>query len=75
MTNNSATDASNEKVRWNSIEELCDREFGKQPSPSNLSTLKKIENERAEVREFVDRVFRLMAMGRFDPAHMPPTLA
>jgi hypothetical protein len=70
-----ATDSSNGKARWNSIEELCEREFGKQPSASNLSSLKRIENERAEVREFIDRVFRLMAMGRFDPADMTPALA
>jgi hypothetical protein len=71
----SARDSANGKPRWNSIEELCGREFGKLPSPSNLSTLKRIENERPEVREVVDRIFRLMAMGRFDPADMPPTLA
>lgn len=71
----SGRDSANGKLQWNSIEELCDREFGKLPSPSNLSTLKRIEKERAEVRGFVNRVFRLMAMGRFDPADMPPSLA
>jgi len=69
------TGATKRQLGWNSIEELCDREFGKRPSPANLSMLKGIEDERADVREFVERVFRLMAMGRFDPADMTPALA
>lgn len=51
------TNTTNQQIEWNTIEELCDREFGSRPSPSNLATLKKIEGERTEVREFVDRVF------------------
>lgn len=72
---NSATGLSKGETRWNSIEDLCDREFGKRPSPANLSTLKRLGSERAEVQEFVDRVFRLMAIGRLDPADMSPTVA
>lgn len=69
------TGATKRQLGWNSIEELCDREFGRRPSPANLSMLKGIEDERADVREFVERAFRLMAMGRFDPANMTPALA
>jgi hypothetical protein len=69
------TGSTKRQIGWNSIEELCDREFGKRPSPANLSMLKGIEDERADVREFVERVFRLMAIGRFDPVDMTPALA
>ncbi len=69
------TNMTSQKLVWNTIEELCDQAFGARPSPTNLATLKKIEGERAEVREFVERVFRLMALSRLDPKDIPPSLA
>jgi hypothetical protein len=62
-------------VGWTTIEELCDREFGARPSPTNLAALKSLEKERPEVRAFIERAFRLMAMGRFDPSDMSPVMA
>jgi hypothetical protein len=58
-----------------SIEELCSRYLGGLPSPPVLALMKKVENERSEVRAFVERMFRLMNLYHFDPKDIPPTLA
>ena len=67
---NSAEDAA-----WTSIEDLFDRTLGSQPSASHLAIIKKAENERPEVKEFLHRAFRLMAIAKASPANMTPTLA
>jgi hypothetical protein len=60
---------------WTSIEDLCDRTFGSRPSAHHLALLKKAENERPEVKEFLDRAFRLMVIANAAPVHMTPSLA
>ena len=67
--------SSADKAAWTSIEELFDQMFGSQPSPQNLAVLKKSENERAEVKEFIERALRLMAISKSTPAHISPSLA
>jgi SAM-dependent methyltransferase len=49
---------------WNSIEELSKRYLGALPSPAVLDVLKKTENRRPEVRNFVERMFRLGEIAR-----------
>ena len=56
-----------ERERWNSVEELCDRDLGGRPSEAALQVLRKAEQQRPEVRDFVERAFRLMALSKFDP--------
>jgi SAM-dependent methyltransferase len=55
------------RERWNSIEELCDRYLGGRPSESTLQVFKSAEQQRPEVRDLVERAFRLMAISKFDP--------
>ena len=55
-----------EREPWNSIEELCDRYLGGRPSEAVLQLLKSAEQQRPEVRDFVERAFRLMALSKFD---------
>ena len=66
---------SAENATWTSIEDLFDRTLGSQPSPHHLEILKKAENERPEVKEFLERAFRLMAIANMTPANMTPSLA
>ena len=47
--------------RWNTVEELCDRYLGGRPSEAALQVLRNAEQQRPEVRDFVERAFRLMA--------------
>jgi hypothetical protein len=56
-----------ERERWNKVEELCDRYLGGRPSEAALQVLRDVEQQRPEVREFVERAFRLMALAKFDP--------
>lgn len=64
-----------EPERWNSVEELCDRYLGGRPSEAVLQLLKNAEGQRAEVRNFLERGFRLMALSRFDPRDLSPAVA
>jgi hypothetical protein len=66
---------SAENAAWTSIEDLFDRTLGSQPSPHHLEILKKAENERPEVKEFLERAFSLMAISNMTPANMTPSLA
>ena len=66
---------SAENAAWTSIEDLFDRTLGSRPSPQHLAILKKAETERPEVKEFIHRALRLMAISKAAPANMTPTLA
>ena len=57
------------------IEELCDRHLGGRPSEAALAQMKRVENERAEVRAFAERMFHLMEISHFDPKDVSPTHA
>lgn len=63
------------RERWNAIEELCDRYLGGRPSEAALQVLKNAEQQRPEVRDFVERAFRLMALSKFDPRDISPFVA
>jgi hypothetical protein len=65
---------SAEDTVW-TIEDLLDRTLGGRPSAHHVAMLKKAENERPEVKEFIERAFRLMAISNLAPAHMTPSLA
>ena len=58
--------------RWNTVEELCDRYLGGRPSEAALQVLRSAEKQRPEVRDFVERAFRLMAISKFDPRDFSP---
>jgi len=60
---------------WTSTEDLFDRTLGSCPSATHLALIKKAENERPEVKEFLHRALRLMAIAKAPPAHMTPSLA
>ncbi len=60
---------------WASIEDLFDRTLGSRPSAAHLALIKKAENERPEVKEFLHRALRLMAIAKAPPAHITPTAA
>jgi hypothetical protein len=66
---------SAQDTAWTSIEDLCDRTLGSRPSALHVAVQKKAENERPEVKEFLERAFRLMAISNVAPAHMTPSLA
>jgi hypothetical protein len=67
---NSAPEAA-----WTSIEDLFDQTLGSRPSANHLALIKKAENERPEVKEFIHRALRLMAIAKASPANMTPSLA
>ena len=67
---NSAPEAA-----WTSTEDLFDRTLGSRPSATHLALIKKAENERPEVKEFLHRALRLMAIAKAPPAHITPSLA
>ena len=64
-----------EREPWNTVEELCDRHLGGRPSEAVLQLLKKAEPQRPEVRDFLERAFRLMAITKFDPRDLSPAVA
>lgn len=66
---------SAEDTAWTSIEDLLDRTLGSRPSAHHVALLKKAENERPEVKEFLERAFRIMALSNSTPGHMTPGLA
>jgi hypothetical protein len=63
-----------ERERW-TVEELCDRYLGGRPSEAALQVLRNTEQQRPEVRDFVERAFRLMAISKFDPCDFSPFVA
>jgi SAM-dependent methyltransferase len=63
------------RERWNTVEQLCDRYLGGRPSEATLQVLKDVEQQRAEVRDFVERAFRLMAISKFDAHDFTPFVA
>ena len=63
-----------EPERW-TIEELCDLYLGGRPSDAVLQLLKSAEGQRSEVRDFLERAFRLMALSKFDPRDLSPGMA
>lgn len=64
-----------EPRRWTTVEELWDRYLGGRPSETALQLLKKVEQQRPEVRDFVERAFQLMAISKFNPRDFAPFVA
>jgi hypothetical protein len=64
-----------EPGRGSTVEELCDRYLGGRPSEVVLQLLRNVERQRPEVRDFVERAFRLMALSKFDPRDIAPAVA
>jgi SAM-dependent methyltransferase len=60
---------------WNKVEELCDRYLGGRPSEAALQVLRNAEQQRPEVRDFLERAFRLMALSKFDARDFSPFVA
>jgi hypothetical protein len=63
-----------EPERW-TVEQLCDLYLGGRPSDPVLQLLKTAEGQRSEVRNFLERAFRLMALSKFDPRDLSPGVA
>ncbi len=63
------------RERWNTVEELCDRYLGGRPSEAALQVLRNAEQQRPEVRDFMERAFRLMAITKFDARDFAPFVA
>jgi SAM-dependent methyltransferase len=66
---------TDQQQRWSSVEELCDRYLGGRPSEAALQGLRSAEQQRPEVRDFVERAFQLMAISKFDPHDFSPFVA
>jgi len=66
---------TSERQGWNTVEELCDRYLGGQPSEAVLQVLRGVEQQRTEVRDFVERAFRLMSISKFDLRDFAPGAA
>ncbi len=64
-----------EPLEWHSIEELCDRCLGGQPSPGILQVLKPLAQERPEVRDFVRRALQLTGISGLGPENLSPFFA
>jgi hypothetical protein len=62
------------ETAWTSIEELFERTFGDRSYADHFPLLKKTENGRAEVKEFIERAFRLMAISKVVPENITPSL-
>jgi hypothetical protein len=62
------------ETAWTSIEELFERTFGDRSYSDHFPLLKKTEGQRAEVKEFIERAFRLMAISRVVPENISPSL-
>ena len=63
------------ETAWTSIEELFERSFGNRSAAGHFPLLKRTENERPEVKEFIERAFRLMAISKEVPKNIAPSLA
>jgi len=66
---------ANGETSWNSTEELFERTFGDRSLAERFALLKKLEGERTEVKEFVGRAFRIMAISKTPPQNVSPGLA
>jgi hypothetical protein len=64
-----------EPERWSKVEELCDRYLGGRPPEVTLQVLRNVEQQRPEVRDFVERAFRLMALSKFHARDFSPFVA
>ncbi|HUA01175.1 MAG TPA: hypothetical protein VMB02_12660 [Candidatus Aquilonibacter sp.] len=64
-----------ERQPWTTVEELCDRYLGGRPAPATLQLLKTVEQQRPEVRDVLERAFRLMALSRFDARDIAPAVS
>jgi SAM-dependent methyltransferase len=71
----SAGTGTPQREQWNKVEELCDRYLGGRPSEAALQVLRIAEQQRPEVRDFLERAFRLMALSKFDPRDFSPFVA
>jgi hypothetical protein len=60
------------ETAWTSIEELFERTFGDRSYSDHFALLKKTEYERAEVKEFIERAFRIMAISKTAPENLTP---
>ena len=63
-----STTKPSDPIAWKTIEELSERHLGAVPPPSVLEVLKKSENRRPEVRDFIERMFRLGGIARMHAA-------
>jgi hypothetical protein len=66
---------ANDETSWTSTEELFERTFGDRSLAARFALLKKVEGERPEVKEFVGRAFRIMAISKTPPQNFTPGLA
>jgi hypothetical protein len=65
----------NGETSWNCTEELFEQTFGDRSLAHRFALLKKVEGERPEVKEFVGRAFRIMAIAKTAPQDVTPGLA
>jgi hypothetical protein len=63
------------ETAWTSMEELFERTFGSRSCADHFPLLKRVENERPEVKEFIERAFRIMAISKVLPENISPGLA
>ena len=64
-----------EMKQWSAVNELCDRYLGGRPAEATLQVLRNAEGQRPEVRDFVERAFRLMARSKFHARDFSPFVA
>src|SRR5271168_1527372 len=62
------------ETAWTSIEDLFERTFGSRSLADHFPLLKRTENERPEVKEFIERAFRIMAISKVLPENIPPSI-
>lgn len=75
MQGSSESAGAAEVKKWSTVEELCDRHLGGRPSETTLKVFRNVEGQRAEVRDFVERAFRLMARSKFKARDVSPFVA
>jgi len=64
-----------EREQWSTVNELCDRYLGGRPAEATLRVLRDAEGQRPEVRDFVERAFRLMARSKLHARDFAPYAA
>lgn len=69
------TPSANDFLDWTTIEQLCDHVLGGRPAPEILQILKPLAADRDEVRNFVHRAFRLMAIANLGVHNVSPWAA
>ncbi len=67
--------AKAEPVDWNSIEQLCDFYLDARPSAAILHILKPLAGQRSEVRDFAQRVLRLIGTAQLGSRNISPMAA